>query len=47
MAAMWMIKRVIVDKWDVPRALEEAKAIGLTSPSLEKFAMNYLESRKG
>jgi uncharacterized protein (TIGR01244 family) len=39
-AAMWMIKRVVVDTW------EEAKTIGLTSPSLEKFALDYLESRK-
>lgn len=45
-AAMWMIKRVVVDDWNVDRAREEAKAIGLTSPALETFALGYLETRR-
>lgn len=45
-AALWMIKRVVVDNWEVPRASEEATAIGLTSPALKKFALDYIESRK-
>ena len=44
-AALWMIKRVVVDKWDVDRATEEAVAIGLTSPALKKFALEYLDAR--
>ena len=32
--AMWMIKRLVVDKWDGDRAFTEATALGLTSPVL-------------
>jgi uncharacterized protein (TIGR01244 family) len=42
-AALWMIKRVKVDKWPVERALEEATAIGLTSEALKEFALGYLK----
>jgi len=45
-AALWMIKRVVADKWDLARASDEATAIGLTSPALRKFALEYLESRR-
>jgi len=44
-AALWLIKRVRVDKWKVENAMEEAKAIGLTSEPLRAFALDYL-SRK-
>lgn len=44
-AALWMIKRVAVDRWDVDRALEEAVALGLTSPTLRRFAIDYAVSR--
>ena len=51
-ATMWFIKRVIVDDWDVERAMEEATALGLrdTSPDpnrLKDFALEYLASRAG
>lgn len=39
--AMWLIKRVVVDGWDVPRATEEAVTIGLTHPALKQFAIDY------
>lgn len=45
-AAMWLIKRVVVDGWDVARATTEAEAIGLTSPALKKFALAYAASHK-
>lgn len=45
-AAMWLIKRVVVDGWDIPRATDEAEAIGLTSPALRKFALDYAASHK-
>lgn len=45
-AALWMIKRVVVDKWELGRASDEAGAIGLTSATLKKFALDYLESRR-
>ena len=40
-AAMWLIKRLVVDKWDVPRAMAEAEALGLTSRRLKQFALDY------
>ena len=45
-AALWMIKRVEVDKWDVERASAEAAALGLTSPALKTFVMNQIQARK-
>jgi uncharacterized protein (TIGR01244 family) len=43
-AAMWMIKRLSVDHWTVDRATEEATALGLTSPALKQFAVDYAQS---
>ena len=40
-AAMWMIKRLVVDKWDVEKALTEAAALGLANPRLKQFALDY------
>ena len=39
--AMWLIKRVVVDGWDLERATAEAEAIGLTNPQLKQFAQDY------
>jgi uncharacterized protein (TIGR01244 family) len=38
-AALWMVKRIAIDKWDVDKASEEAAALGLTSPALKAFAI--------
>lgn len=38
-AALWMIKRIAVDKWDVDKAAEEATGLGMTSPALKAFAI--------
>jgi uncharacterized protein (TIGR01244 family) len=40
-AAMWMIKRMVVDKWDAERAGGEAAALGLTNAALKTFAVEY------
>ncbi len=40
--AMWLIKRVKLDGWDVDRATAEAEAIGLRSASLKDFALDYV-----
>lgn len=40
--AMWFIKRVKLDGWNVDRAMKEAEAIGLRSPNLKKFALDYV-----
>ena len=44
--AMWMIKRLVVDKWDADRAFQEATALGLTSPALKQFAIDYAQTHK-
>jgi uncharacterized protein (TIGR01244 family) len=45
-AAMWLIKRVLIDKWDNDRALEEATQLGLTSSALKTFALDYIQTHK-
>jgi uncharacterized protein (TIGR01244 family) len=45
-AALWMIKRVEIDKWDVERASAEASALGLTNPALKTFVMDQIQARK-
>lgn len=45
-AAMWMIKRVLIDKWDNDRASEEATQLGLTSSALKTFALGYIQAHK-
>ncbi len=42
-AALWMVKRIAVDKWDVARATEEATALGLTNPALKAFAIEQAQ----
>jgi uncharacterized protein (TIGR01244 family) len=46
-ASMWMIKRLVVDKWDADRAAAEATALGMTSPALRQFAIDYAARRRG
>src|SRR5258708_3067909 len=45
-AAMWMIKRLAVDHWDTDRAFQETTPLGLTSPALKQFAIDYAQSHK-
>jgi len=45
-AAMWFVKRVLVDKWDVERAGTEAASLGLTNQMLKTFMLSYIESHK-
>ena len=45
-AALWMIKRVEIDKWDVERASAEAAALGLTNPALKSFVMDHIQAQK-
>ena len=44
--AVWLVKRVLQDGWPVDKATTEAKAIGLSAPALEKFALDYIASHK-
>lgn len=43
---MWLIKRVLVDGWDVNRAVEEATALGLTNESMKRFVLEQVAARK-
>jgi uncharacterized protein (TIGR01244 family) len=45
-AMMWMVKRMAVDHWDADKAGQEAAALGLTSPALKQFAIDYAQSHK-
>jgi uncharacterized protein (TIGR01244 family) len=45
--AVWLVKRVLVDGWDVARATAEAERIGLKSPVLKQFALDYLKAHAG
>lgn len=42
-AALWMINRVKADRWAIPRALEEANALGLND-RFRPFALDYLRA---
>jgi len=47
-AMMWFLKRVIVDDWDVDRAMDEATALGLRPQSrLRDFALDYVAAYTG
>jgi uncharacterized protein (TIGR01244 family) len=45
-AALWMVKRMAVDKWDAEKAGAEAAALGLTNPALKAFALEQAAARK-
>src|ERR1700728_2308193 len=45
-ATMWFIKRLVIDHWDVDRAAKEATALGMTSPTLKQFAIDYAQTHK-
>ncbi|MGH9594728.1 MAG: beta-lactamase hydrolase domain-containing protein, partial [Bryobacteraceae bacterium] len=45
-AAMWLIKRVLIDKWDNDRAMEEAGDLGSMSPGMKAFALDYIKTHK-
>jgi uncharacterized protein (TIGR01244 family) len=45
-AAMWMVKRLVVDHWDADRAAQEAQALGMTSATLKQFAIDYAKTHQ-
>jgi len=45
-AAMWLIKKLVIDHWDEEQAEKEAKQLGLTSPKLEQWAVDYAKSHR-
>lgn len=44
--AMWLIKRMLVDGWPEDKASSEAMMIGLSSPTLKQFALDYVAKHK-
>lgn len=45
-AAMWYIKRVVVDGWDEEKALKEATDLGMSNQRVKDYALNYVKNRK-
>jgi uncharacterized protein (TIGR01244 family) len=43
-AAFWMVRRVVVDKWQVADAEREAKLAGLKSETMKNFALDYIRA---
>ena len=43
---VWMIKRVLQDKWTIDRAAVEAEAIGLNNAQLKAFATDYIKTHQ-
>jgi hypothetical protein len=43
---MWLMKRALVDGWEVDRAVEEATLLGLTNESLKQFMLREIQRRK-
>lgn len=44
--SVWLAKRVLQDNYSVEKATAEAKAIGLSNPGLEKFALQYIADHR-
>jgi uncharacterized protein (TIGR01244 family) len=44
--SVWLAKRVLQDNYSVEKATAEARAIGLSNPGLEKFALQYIAEHK-
>ena len=45
-AALWMIKRMVVDGWDAERASTEASELGMTSPALKTYALQQAQAHR-
>jgi len=45
-ATMWMIKRLVVDHWDVDRATKEAEDLGQAFPKLRQWAIDYAQTHQ-
>ncbi len=45
-AGMWLIKRALVDRWDVERATTEATELGLNNDRVKQYALDYVKNHK-
>jgi uncharacterized protein (TIGR01244 family) len=46
-AAMWLIKRAVIDGWSIERATAEAERLGLEHEPWKTFAADYVKAHKG
>jgi uncharacterized protein (TIGR01244 family) len=46
-AAMWLIKRAVIDGWSSDRAMEEAEKLGLAHEPWKTFATDYVKAHQG
>jgi uncharacterized protein (TIGR01244 family) len=44
--SVWLAKRVLQDNYSIDKATSEARAIGLSNPGLEKFALQYIADHR-
>jgi uncharacterized protein (TIGR01244 family) len=45
-AALWLIKRLVVDHWKADEALDEAADLGLTNPKLLQWSLHYADAHQ-
>lgn len=45
-AALWFIKRVLLDKWAEDKAMAEANDLGTMSATMKNFALDYVKTHK-
>ena len=43
---MWLIKRVLLDHWQMDKAMEEATALGLANEQVKKFVLEQIAVRR-
>ena len=45
-AAMWFVKRAVIDKWPVDKAMAEATDLGFTNAALKTFMTDYVKTHQ-
>jgi uncharacterized protein (TIGR01244 family) len=45
-AAMWFVKRALIDKWSIDQAMAEAADLGFTNPALKTFMTEYVKTHQ-
>jgi hypothetical protein len=43
---MWFVKRALVDKWSVDKAMAEATELGFANPQLKTFMTDYVKAHQ-
>jgi len=44
--SLWLVKRMLVDGWPEDKAVAEAVMIGMSSPTLKQFALDYVAKHR-